>query len=415
MRYNKIERNRYNTLNEWFNLVCFSDAELKKRLKVIASEIVGEIKSGFSTDSVLCWKRYNSDSDNFESDNVIGFFKYFDYGIDLKWCSHLFVFIGLLEDESLEDDSAFVDSSGIMQFDLSNNPYCEQIDYYIGTLDKEKKLKLYPSSIRIGNKFKYCSVYIKIREENLKNISERDIMLRLYHELQHIYDSAIEYSSTIEMNSDVVCGGVVSDLGSYKKDIDRLMRCTRRDEIEKEVMKMDYVMFSDLCAGYMLYYGNLSEMKARLINFREELERCSLSEMKKWRMSGHKSLDCEFLCGVSETFREYYVLWVVMDCASELIDSKIKLEFAQVDICKVYDSNVEHRDWSGKVYKTDFFDRENGCYSEWSFDGYCRLIADRIQICFIEKAIDMVDKFGNDSIFERYNLNYKIGYKKIYD
>lgn len=128
------------------------------------------------------------------------------------------------------------------------------------------------ASNKIGSKYEYASLLIVCKDFNF---DKNDLLSIVLHEIQHIYDS-FDYESYPKMNADIIFNRYLDDVISDidKKDIDDLLSSVtyEKSDIAEKVKKLSIDSIRYFFNNYVTYICNVSEMNARLVNFKKDID-----------------------------------------------------------------------------------------------------------------------------------------------
>lgn len=128
------------------------------------------------------------------------------------------------------------------------------------------------ASKKTGSKYEYASLLIVCKDFNFE---KNDLMSIILHEIQHIYDS-FDYESYPKMNADIIFNRYLDDDISDidKKDVDYLLSSVtyEKGDIAEKVKKLSIDSIRYFFNNYVTYICNVSEMNARLVNFKKDID-----------------------------------------------------------------------------------------------------------------------------------------------
>lgn len=128
------------------------------------------------------------------------------------------------------------------------------------------------ASKKIGSKYEYASLLIVCKDFNFE---KNDLLSIILHEIQHIYDS-FDYESYSKMNADIIFNRYLDDDISDidKKDVDDLLSSVTYEkcDIAEKVKKLSIDSIRYFFNNYVTYICNVSEMNARMVNFKKDID-----------------------------------------------------------------------------------------------------------------------------------------------
>lgn len=239
-----------------------------------------------------------------------------------------------------------------------------------------------PSYELCGNRVKYFSIvviYNRVADVN-------DLIGIIKHEIRHGYDLFRDKFIANHSNRDIIYfNDILNNLKtSENKDITYKYFETKYWEYSIEDMRLFisrltildiFKLFCD-----MIYYFNLSEIGARLNNYREEIEE---------GMNNDKSSTYELYYGLRKLVE--IIKECVRDRDKEVFAKKYAREFEKV---YQYDEDDMKRELKPKVEKDKFYISFKYCgkYDAKSFDKICDFYIDRLNKYFFKN----VDKIYTD-------------------
>lgn len=266
----------------------------------------------------------------------------------VKWLDKLNIFIShqFLSEEPFVDVMVLADS---VSYSFKYNDYgiIEPTDQTIDMYDIEFDLFLNGDRIdyfkRINGKMKVATILFIF---NKTHYSEYEFETALHHELSHISDSI--YKSVPKINSEIIDTDIITDIS----DVRYLLNLTN-SQIKEYIKTIDNDAFIDTIT-YFYYMLNVSEMKARLNNFRYDIAKNSNIETLKRNIKRHQVDLLKTLQTLSEDFYIYYNLYRLYGLYQKYLTDEQKQNC--MDQINIFINRVRPRDeikyTFGRTFKT---------------------------------------------------------------
>ncbi len=350
-----ISEKRTGFLFESFGILDYNNSDLDNKIKDFVNN---KLKLVFYRNSIIDYDSFVKTGEHTES------YKHFELDLNLKWVDKLEIFAARgNKKESFILADIYTDK-GKEEFPI----------YYDG--------KWKPSYELSGNKIKYFSIviiYDKVTDVN-------DLIGIIKHEMKHGFDLFRDKFIVNHSNRDIIFfNNKLKDIKVIEKKPDNYRYFETKyweypeDDMKIFVGRLDILDFYKLFCD-MIYYFNMSEITARLNNYKAEIERDKFNE-------------------TSQTYRLYYGLRKILETFKRFISEKDKVNFANeygkdFETAYEYDENEIDDRLKNKINKKRFYIsfKHNGKYDEGSFDKICDFYINRLNKYFFKNA----DKIYSD-------------------
>lgn len=245
--------------------------------------------------------------------------------------------------------NSFIDDSVHIMLGEDKQFYVLNANYKIMLFNE-----MFAASEKTGNRYDYISILVTLHNSN--SINKKELMSIILHEVQHAHDT-FDYPSYSTMNSDTIMSDLLSRYyePSKPKVIDYLInnRSLTYPDIKTYVRNFiteDIEYFFDC---YVLYLCNKSEMKARLWNFKQEIEAVPYNDRREY-IENNMCYKNDFFRKHSSIFNDYYIMHEILRALIETCPIETKRLIAGDGIKQIYDYMYKHNRINGYVYGRHF-------------------------------------------------------------
>lgn len=337
---------RYGFLNESYGILNFRDKNFSRRLlDFVKGNIVPYLNNKISPDSIIIEE---NGSENKECGRIYA--KRFEYKVDLTWLKQLDIYVSCSE---TIDGLTYAD---IIQDD---NDYNKKFSYKI-YYDK----RLHNSYELIGHCVEYMSVLLSVP---FRYNDKAKMVSIIEHEIKHGYDLLKEKFITNHINRDMVA---FSNMYNCSKCYMTSFWLYNETDMKIFISRLDADRIM-MCFRDMVYYLNLGEIRAYLVNYKHEIENIFTEKQN-----------------VSETEKNYRGIRLFLSLLKMLVPYGIKRRFSEL-----YGSAFE--EMYGCDEKLDILPENNryfinfkykGAYNEQTFNKICDFYIERINKNFFKNA-----------------------------